>query len=147
MDSAIHVERLFEAVVGLPVFSAEWQERVHRAKDVDSVRRLAELFRLAPIEEAQRGAKAELFIFALDEPKTDNSPSEFDGATRHLVRVHVVDLKESRILVRVRRLVDPAWISEAKRHRYASGLTGCRLAIEVHEATSPAETAPEAAPE
>lgn len=141
LDATAHVERLHAALAGLPVLSQAWAERIRGAADLAAVKRLDDLFRLAPIAAAQHAARAELFIFALDEPKTDNSPSEFDGTTRHLVRVHVVELGTSRVLLRLRRLVDPVWLSEKQRHRYADALTACRLAADVHAAVD-GETAP-----
>ncbi len=134
MDRAGHVQRLYAALAGLPVLSPRWAERVAKAEDVMAVAKLEELHGLAPIEQAQLADRAELFIFALDEPNEPGAPSEFDGAARHRVRVHIVDLRESRVLLRVRRQVDPAWISEKARHRYARGLDACRLAFDVREA-------------
>jgi hypothetical protein len=134
MARAIHVQRLHAVLAGLPVLSPAWAERVRNADDVLSVGRLEDLHRLAPIEQAQLATRAQLFIFALDEPNEAGAPSEFDGSARHRVRVNIVDLRESRVLLRVRKLVDPAWISENTRHRYAKGLDGCRLAFDVRQA-------------
>ncbi len=133
LHEAEHVQRLYAALTGLPVLSADWAARVQAAEDVRAVQYLSELFALAPIREAQLAARSELFIFASDESKIGAGPSEFDGANRHYVRVHVVDLEESKVLLRLRRIVDPAWISERQRQRYAKGLNGCRLAMEVRQ--------------
>ena len=40
----------------------------------------------------------------------------------------------NRTLLRLRRPVDPAWISEAARVQFATGLDWCLLALDVHDA-------------
>lgn len=128
------VQRLYAALTGLPVLSQSWQQKVREADDIATVERYQELFRLAPIKEAQLASRAQLFIFAFDEPKTSEAPTEVDGATKHPVRVHIVDLERSKLLLRVRRIIDPSWISEGRRARYARGLDACRLAMDVRKA-------------
>lgn len=85
----------------------------------------AKLRRLTP------ALKARTLILALDEPKEAGVPSEVDGASRHSMRLVVADLRQDRTLLRDRREVDPTWISEALRFRYALGLDGCRFARDV----------------
>ncbi len=131
-ERAAHVQRLLTGLVGLPLLAPSWQERVERAEFIDDVRELRRMVEAAPLADARRAALADLFILALDEPKLGDGPSEFDGTNRHFVRVFVIDMKKAAVLLSVRRLVDPAWISESRRHRHARDLTSCRLAREIH---------------
>ena len=46
---------------------------------------------------------------------------------------HPLKRGKERPLLRVRKLVDPTWISMAKKSEYATGLDSCGLAVDVHE--------------
>ena len=74
-----------------------------------------------------------LLVVAMDEPSDGGGPTELDGERAHAIRIGVVDLAASKILLRIRRLVDPSWISLAKKSEYANGLDSCGLAFDVHE--------------
>jgi hypothetical protein len=74
----------------------------------------------------------------MDEPGDGGGPTELDGERAHHVRLFLVDMVASKTLLRVRRLVDPTWISLAKKSDYASGLDSCGLAFDVHHLTSDA---------
>jgi hypothetical protein len=69
----------------------------------------------------------------MDEPGDGAGPTELDGERAHAVRIGIVDLAAARPLLRLRKLVDPTWISLAKKSEFASGLDGCGLALDVHE--------------
>lgn len=92
----------------------------------------AHLSRLAP------ALKARFLIAALDEPKNIGTPSELDGAARHFVRLAVIDLRTEKTLFRRRREVDPSWISNGARFRYALGLDGCLFGRDVRIEDQPA---------
>jgi hypothetical protein len=49
------------------------------------------------------------------------------------VRIAIVDVSAGKVLLWLRRRVDPGWISVAKRADYASGLDACALALDVRE--------------
>jgi hypothetical protein len=85
----------------------------------------------APLKQAKAAARAEYFLFLLDEEKQAGAPSEFDGASKHYVRIHLIHLASQKTILRKRLLIDPSWISEKRRHRYAQGLLDCRMAHEL----------------
>ena len=119
-----------------PGHGASFKIYLPQVKEADSVEQLAPLgdvIEHAPLMEAKRAARAQLALFVLDEPKEADVPVEIDGTHRHVVRVHLVDLREDKELLRTRRVVDPAWISEAKRQRHAKGLVDCRLGLELRQ--------------
>ncbi len=128
--------RLHDAEAGLPFLLPPWAERVQRAPDPTALERLRRDLERAPLDAAKLAAKAGLLLFAMDEAGIGGGPTELDGERPHGVRVGLVDLASSTLLLRVRRGVDPAWISVAKRPDYATGLDACRLALDVHDAVS-----------
>ena len=134
--AAAHVERLSDALFGLPFLSREWLERVRAAETSFALERLDEHFSRAPLAGAKRAAKAELLVFAIDEPGEAGGPTELDGERPHQVRVGVVDLGADKLLLRLRRKVDPSWISSSARAEFASGIDSCGLALDVHAAVS-----------
>jgi hypothetical protein len=85
----------------------------------------------APTERAIRAAHDSLLVAAMDEPGVSNAPTELDGERPHDVRLAAVDLAAGKLLVRVRRHVDPNWISVEKRPMYALGLDSCAFSYEV----------------
>jgi hypothetical protein len=127
------VRRLHEAEVGLPFLEPPWAEKVREAESAADVARLRQDFEHAPIERAQRAAKATLMLVALDEPGDGRGPTELDGERPHYVRLVLVDLLADRVLLRRRVSVDPSWISAARRPSYAVGLDSCALAYDLHE--------------
>jgi hypothetical protein len=52
------------------------------------------------------------------------------------VRVGLVDLVADKLLLELRRYVDPAWISATARAEYAMGMDSCALAVDVHAAVA-----------
>jgi hypothetical protein len=128
-----NVRRLHDAEVGLPFLLPRWSERVLTAEDPNELLRLRRDFEKAPIEAAKQALRASLLVFAMDEPGDGAGPTELDGERAHAVRIGVVDIATKRPLLRVRKVVDPTWISLAKKSEYATGLDGCALALDVHE--------------
>ena len=63
----------------------------------------------------------------------DTLYTELDGERPHDVRIGLVDLTSAKMLLRLRKRVDPTWISMNARAQYASGLDACALAMDVHE--------------
>jgi len=128
-----NVHRLEAAVVGLPLLAPAWAERVAAAAGLEELERLRQELSKAPLEEAKRAAAAHVLVAALDEPGAPGGLSELDGERPHDVRVGLVDLSAGKMLLRLRKHVDPGWISLERRPRYASGLDGCVLALDVRE--------------
>jgi hypothetical protein len=75
-----------------------------------------------------------MLLMVMDESGDGKGPTELDGERPHDVRVALVDLASARMVLRLRRHVDPAWIGTAARSEHASGLDGCALAFDVREA-------------
>lgn len=128
-----NVHRLHEIAIGLPLLLPPWSERVRAADDASEVARLRAELERAPIERAKQAAAARLLLVTLDEPGDANGATELDGERVHPVRVVLVDLAASKVLLRSRHVVDPAWITPARRATYASGLDSCLLALDVRE--------------
>jgi predicted RNA binding protein with dsRBD fold (UPF0201 family) len=75
-------------------------------------------------------------LLALDEPGDQGGPTELDGERPHSVRVGLVDLSTKKVLLRMRRHVDPRWLSASARAELASGIDSCELALQVHKAVA-----------
>lgn len=134
-----NVRRLHEAIVGLPVLLPSWSERVRSAPDGFELARLKRELDRAPVARAKQALRAELLVAALDEPSDGGGPTELDGERAHAVRIVIVDLASETTLLRTKKLVDPTWISLAKKSTYATGLDGCGLAFDVHESVQKGE--------
>jgi hypothetical protein len=135
-----NVRRLGDAVAGLPVLEASWSESVRAAADEEEIERRRRELERTPIESARRAAKSSLLLFALDEAGEPGGPTQLDGERAHSVRVVLVDLASGAVLFRLRRRVDPSWISAARQPEFASALDGCKLATEVYDAVSARST-------
>lgn len=133
-----NVHPLVELVAGLPFVSPTFAERVRVAEDVRELRHLQHAFDKAPLDAAIRAAKTRLLVFVLDEPSAPGGPVELDGEKAHTVQVGVVDLAKESTLLRLRRRVDPSWITPERRPDYANKLDSCALALDVHESLAPA---------
>ena len=132
-----NVRRLDDAEVGLPFLTPQWAARVQSAPELGDLTKLKRALDRAPIEGAKQAARAGLLLVAMDEPGSGGGPTELDGErtrTRtHWVRLGLVDMTSEKILLSTRKLVDPSWISLAKKSEYATGLDSCGLAFDVHE--------------
>jgi hypothetical protein len=104
---------------------------VEQATSLAAVDGLRAEFRAAPTERAMRALKGTVLLCAFDEPGTHDGPTELDGERPHDVRLGLVDLTASKVLLRLRRHVDPGWISTSRRMEYAVGLDACALAFDV----------------
>ncbi len=129
--AAPHVRLLAEAEAGLPYLLPSWASHVEQAASLDAIDGLRTEFRAAATERATRALKAAVLLCAFDEPGTHDGPTELDGEHPHDVRLGLVDLAASKVLLRLRRHVDPAWISSSRRAEYAIGLDSCALAFDV----------------
>jgi hypothetical protein len=127
------VRPLRDGVIGLPYLSDAFAERVRRASDLTELRRLRGAFDKAPLDAAIQAAKARLLVFVVDEPSPPGGPVELDGEKAHDVRVGIVDLTRDSTMLRLRKRVDPAWISAARRVDSANALDSCALALDVHD--------------
>lgn len=134
MKRTAHVARLGDAVVGLPYLGDQWQERVAHARSLVELQQLEEKFDKAPLAAAKHAAKAKLLLVVMDEPGDTSKPAELDGERAHPVRVALIDLAAQKLLLRLRRRVDPSGYSAATRAELAAGVDSCRLALDVRSA-------------
>jgi hypothetical protein len=134
--AAPQVARLYHALAGLPYLSPTWEERVKSAQKARELALLRRDFERAPLEGAKAAAKAELLLYAMDEPGDRSVPAELDGERPHHVRVGLIDLSTKKPLLALRRKVDPSWLSPASRAEYATGIDACSLALDVREAVT-----------
>lgn len=128
---APQVSRLFHALIGLPFLSPTWEARVKEAEKARELELLRRDFERAPLRGAKAAAKAELLLYAMDEPGDRSVPAELDGERPHHVRVGLVDLGSKKQLLALRRKVDPSWLSATARAEYATGIDACSLALDV----------------
>ncbi len=145
MKRTAHVARLHDAFLGLPFLAPDWQDRVAQASSQEEIAKLKKRFDRAPLDAAKRALRAKLLLVVMDEPGDKSAPAELDGERPHAVRVGLVDLSTQKLLLRLRRQVDPSWISAAGRAEFAVGIDSCALAMDVHAATRK-EPAPDAGP-
>jgi hypothetical protein len=138
-ETTAHVERLQAALVGLPYLAPAWESRLREADNQLELEKLTRAFDRAPLEAARRAAKSSQLLFLLDEPGDGTGPTELDGERPHQVRVHLVDLESQKLLLRLRRRVDPSWISAAARAEYAGAIDSCQLALDVRESVTGTE--------
>lgn len=128
-----NVRKLWDAAVGLPYLQRGYKDKIEKAEDSSDLLRLRRDLERAPLAQAVEAAKSPLLLVVLDEPGAGAGPTELDGERTHWVRVGLLDLKQERTIMSTRRLVDPSWISLAKKSAYASGLDSCQLAFDIRE--------------
>lgn len=138
-EATANVQPLRDAMVGLPFLEPPFRARVLEAtrRELEGLRKS---FDQAPVAEAKRAAKADQLLVALDESPDTNEPAELDGERAHYVRVGLVDLVAEKLLLRLRRRVDPTWLSDRTRADYARGVDSCALAFDVHAAVAASRT-------
>jgi hypothetical protein len=133
-EAMSHIERLFPLLAVAPLLRSEWERAVSEAESEAELDRLEATFRKAPRDAALRAAKSTQLLLVLDEPGDGAGPTELDGERPHDVRVVLVSLSEERLLLRLRRRVDPSSFSATTRAEYARGVDGCSLALRVRAA-------------
>jgi hypothetical protein len=130
--ASAHIERLYDAIRGLPFLAPAWESRVLQAETRAELAKMRAALEHAPLRAAQRAAKAQLLLFVIDEPGAGPGPTELDGERAHHIRLGLWDLTTEKLLLRLRRHVDPNWISSpVARAEYASGMDACALAYDV----------------
>jgi hypothetical protein len=123
--------RLHDLLASQRFLEPVWATRIEEAGSATELASLRDQLERAHLGRAARVAGAEILLYVIDEPTRPGTPTELDGASDHLVRVGIVEIASHKTLLRARRRVDPAWISEAKRIYLARGLLDCRLATDL----------------
>lgn len=131
-----HVARLADALRVLPLFAPAFTGRVRSADHPRELAVLRDVLERAPLAGARAAARAELLLFAIDEPGDPALPAELDGERPHRVRIGIVDLAAEKSLLALRRTVDPTSLSAAARAEHASGIDSCALALDVRDAVT-----------
>lgn len=132
-----NVHRLQSAAVILPLLTRDWMKRVEEAPSLIALGKLRTTFDRAPFERGKAAARADLLLYVFDDAPEAGATIELDGASRHDVRVGIVDIASGKPLLRMSAKVDPAWISEDNRAQLGRGLDGCRLALDVRAHLTP----------
>jgi hypothetical protein len=136
MQVAAHIERVEPLLRALPFLEPAFKARVVAAETSAAVATLRRYFEAAPVQAAVRAAKARQLLLVIDEPSTAKGPSELDGERPHAVRVVLTDLRNDELRLRLRRDVDPGWLTDNARAQFASGIDSCSLALDVRAALS-----------
>ena len=131
------VLRLYDAEAGLPYLLPAFADRIRGAKDDVQLTQLSREFNVAPVGLGKRAIRSELLIAVFDEPNDKATVTELDGEAPHTVRLAILRLDKMTPLLRLRKHVDPSWITPNRRPQYARELDGCRLAVDVRDTVSP----------
>ncbi|HEX2875006.1 MAG TPA: hypothetical protein VHP33_27330 [Polyangiaceae bacterium] len=134
MQVATHIERVEPLLRALPFLGPAFKARVVAAETSAAVATLRRYFEAAPVQAAVRAAKARQLLLVIDEPSTTKAPTELDGERPHAVRVVLTDLRTGELRLRLRKDVDPGWLSDNARAQFASGIDSCSLALDVRAA-------------
>jgi hypothetical protein len=134
MQSTVHVERVAPLLRALPLLARDWRARIEAAETNANLRGLQRLLDAAPLAAAVRSAKARQLLLVLDETSAGRGPTELDGERAHPVRVVLVDLTSGALRLRFRHDVDPSWLSDSARAKYAAGIDSCALAMDLRKA-------------
>ncbi len=122
---------LDDAFKGRSFVESDFEARLRAASLMRELAGLEATLDTAPLAAARTFSEARMLVYVFDEPKPRGVPSDFDGEAEHFVRVGVLDLSSGREIYRVRRRVDPDWISAKSRLAYSRQLDSCRLAYEL----------------
>jgi hypothetical protein len=128
-----NAHRLDELFAGMPFLLPPWSDAVRVAPDRETIARMQRDFERAPIALAKQAARASLLLVAIDEPGPREGPTELDGERPHAIRLYLVDLEADKPILRLRRTVDPSWISNNRRPHYARGIDSCAFAFDVQD--------------
>lgn len=122
-----------EAQALLDFSAARFSAEVRAAEHMRQLRELdIRLGRERITQPRQWKASTRFFLLVVDEPKASDRPSDFDGEAPHHLRILFVDLETGEEHLRVRRAVDPGWISEKSRLQFSRALDSCKLARQLH---------------
>lgn len=142
---APNVHSLGDVYDGLPVLRPTFGERVDAARSMPQLARLQAELDHAPLATTKDALRATLMLAVIDERGDGAGYGALGGDVAHDVRVALVDLVTDRLLVSMRRRVDPSWISQGRRVRSGASLDQCRLAMDVIDGIE-SEGAPTTAP-
>jgi hypothetical protein len=128
------IYRLQDLTLSLNMLRPEFTDQLVHTQSLPMVQELSRAWAAAKVEQRVLSTHAQLLVAVLDEPKTPGTPVELDGAADHWARVVVIDLVSGAPLLRIRKHLDPSWVTERRRPEYAARLEACRLAFDVRHA-------------
>lgn len=128
-----NVTLLRDAEGGIPLLLPGWLDRVKKANSGIDLAQLELAYAKSPIEKAKRAAGARYLLAALDEGL---GPTAFDGDRAHDTRVLIFDIALSKLILRLRRHVDPSVISASHRRKHSVEIDQCAIAFDVRAAAS-----------
>jgi len=129
-----NVVLLRDAELGAKFISPAWITRIEQATSLQELALLQHDQAHAPIDAAVKASRARQLLVVLDEVAAGGGFAELEGDRPHTARVAVVELPTERVLLRLRKEVDPTWISSGRKRKYSLSLDGCVLAMDVREA-------------
>lgn len=112
---------------------SSFKKRLDGADTARSLPYLEAELRAAELPLAVGLREASYFFYVLDEPKVPGTVADFDGEAEHHIRMGLVALDGGATIFRLRRLVNPEWISEKSRLAYSRELNSCRLAWQIRK--------------
>jgi hypothetical protein len=135
-DATSNVQRLADAHFGLPYMSPKFVDQINDARDVTEIEKLSGRFKKVPVARARQALKAEVLIVAMDDTASGTGPTELDGARAHDIVFAIADIRAQSVLVRLKKHVDPSWVSLEARPQHASKLDSCKLAMDLRDAVT-----------
>ncbi len=129
-----NVSLLRDAEGGIPLLLPSWIDRVKKTNSGIELAQLESAFAKSPIEKAKRAAGARYLLAALDE---GIGPTAFVGDRAHETRVLLFDVTLSKVMLRLRKHVDPAFLSAPQRKKHSVEMDQCAVAFDVRAAASP----------
>jgi hypothetical protein len=128
-----NVYRAHDALLSLRLLDPAIDRQIETADELQPIVHFQQTWEDAHVDARLPAVFGEVFLMLLDEPKTPDTPVELDGASVHGVRVVIVDIsrEHDQVLLRSHHDLNPSWVSERRRHQYALGLDGCRLAYDL----------------
>lgn len=132
------VRRFYDAEAGLLLLEPPWEAKLRAARELKAVNALRGEWMRAPLEDGRQAAVAESLIVVVDEapevePNADPGDKRRADERGHWIRVGIVDLRSQAVLLRLRKAEDPSAYAPATRAAHARAITGCLIAMDVHD--------------
>lgn len=128
-----NVHRLHDAEAGLRVLLPAWAERARAAEKSAEFTKLRGELAQAPTREGLLASLSALLLVVVEEQGAIAPPGVAVDGPRTF-RVGLVDLTAERVLLRLRRRVDPVSLPAVTRSSYARSVDACALALDVRDA-------------
>jgi hypothetical protein len=131
--STPNVVRFADAETGTPFLAPAYAEKVRAATTEGELAVYKQSVDRANLEATKPALRAELLLAVMDEPGPSGGITEMDGERPHDVRIYLVERASQKVLLRLRKWVDPSGWTADHRAQFASGMDGCALAFDIRE--------------